>query len=110
MPKMSEQAQKASVYQKSRKRREEEMSAVQDIQISNELSASTTMKNPNGKRVGRPLSSKKTGKMSIVMEPELRRKLKTYCALQGTTAADVIDKLLREFLKKVPDFPTTPTA
>lgn len=111
MPKMSEQTKKAAVFQSSRKKREQEVSAMQDLQKQPaEIETSSSSADATAaKRVGRPPSDK-TAKMSIVMDPDLRRKLKTYCAVYGTTAADVIDKLVRDMLTKsnIPDLPDVP--
>ena len=47
---------------------------------------------------GRPISSAKTARISLAMEPELKEKFRVHCAIHHLTPSDVVDMLLREYL------------
>lgn len=48
---------------------------------------------------GRPRTNK-TEKMTIVMTPELKQKIKMYCTANQTTVADVFERVFQELLSK----------
>lgn len=118
MPKMTDQAQtgkKAAVYKKSRAKRETEIAAMQAEAAQEDNVTETVSTAPVSvvppRRVGRPPSDK-TDKINIVMEPMLRRQLKTYCAMYDRTAADVIGELVRDLVTRagITDLPSLPDA
>ena len=118
MPKMTDQAQtgkKTAVYKKSRAKRENEIAAMQGetAQEDNiaEIASTAPVAVASPKRAGRPPSDK-TDKINIVMEPMLRRQLKTYCAMYDRTAADVIGELVRDLVTRagITDLPSLPDA
>lgn len=96
----------AGVYKKSRQKREEEISRVEEAEDSADtLSSSSqeTQQKPESKRRGRP-AGVRTAKLTLTMEPDLRRKFKAYCAINELTASDVFnrwaDRLIRKWEKE----------
>lgn len=121
---------KASVFSKGRKKREveiaeatsqkattadqkekssqlqqtpEENSAVLDSQpekITAPQKAETSAISASGSRpVGRPAAGR-TSQMTVMMDPELKKRLKKFCIDEGKSAAAVIDELVRELLDR----------
>lgn len=101
---------KAGVYKKSRQRREEEISRVEETaaeggtEDSEILStkASSDTERESHKSAGRPPGTR-TSKLTVTIEPDLRRKFKAYCAINELTASDLFEewakKLVREWEK-----------
>lgn len=91
---ISEKMKSAAAYKKSRAQRTAELAAIESSSPQSSAPARGTERRP-----GRPLSEK-TAKMTIVMEPLLKQKLKEYCVINQTTSAEVIDTLVRDFFGK----------
>lgn len=91
---------KAGVYKKSRQRREEEISRVEEAaagssqdepESASSKEAAAYVKKESCSGAGRP-SGNRTSKLTVTMEPDLRRKFKAYCAINELTASDVFEE------------------
>lgn len=104
MASMTERMQKksASAYKASRAKREEEIkkqthpSAIDPT--ASELTQEKAPDSSSARSVGRPASSTKSSQMTIVMNPDLKQRFKMYCTATQQTAADVLDRLIRNEL------------
>lgn len=49
---------------------------------------------------GRPVSSAKTARISLAIEPELKERFRVFCASHHITPSDVVDMLLKDYLSQ----------
>lgn len=76
---------------------------VQTSEESSVQNKKTTQPNPPAPYVqsamrGRPISSSKTARITMAIDPELKERFRVHCAINHQTPSDVVDMLLRKYL------------